>query len=318
MSELNVQPVFLPQEPHRRFTAATILIPFAFIALHFVVTMLATILYLVGSFVVQAISGSADFMALWQDPNALMQDITDHYPIITVIMAAGLIPVYAIYLMLKRRRDPRTVWLESPHFTAILPALAVMIGLLGVSNLWLTALTALGRSLPFIQQALNDYNELANAFNPTSGLLWLFLGVSVLAPVTEELLFRGIVQGELRKAMPEWLAIVLQALIFAAYHMQLVQSSYVILPGLMLGFAYYWTRSLWVPIAMHIGFNFVGSVLPAIIGSNELFGNVLGFTELGFILVGAVSAVYLFKTRRPARAGDFPAVDTGTGRQQGG
>jgi uncharacterized protein len=298
----------------RRFTAGTILIPIAFIGVHYVVANLASLLFMLGYLLLKGMQG-ADVMVILQDPELLTSNILDYYPVIAAIYSAGLIPIFAIFLMLRRRRDSRAILLEKPKASAILSSLAIMIGCAGAINYWMILLTELGSHVPWIQSSLDDYAELASSLSPAAGYIWLFLGVTVLVPVTEELLFRGIVQGELRKAMPEWVAIIIQALIFAAYHMQPIQISYVILPGLMLGFAYYWTRSIWVPIAMHIGFNFFGSFLPTIIGEDALFGNILGWTETGFIVVGALSAVYLYKTRRrPEPAMPPPAAVAEAGR----
>ncbi len=110
--------------------------------------------------------------------------------------------------------------------------------------------------------------------------------------------FRGIIQGELRRAMPEWLAVVIQALAFAIFHMQPIQSSYVFLPGLLLGAAYAWSRSLWVPIVMHIFFNLLGSLVPSLIQSDEMLVQIVGLTQMAFIPVAVAAAVYMFLSSR--------------------
>jgi membrane protease YdiL (CAAX protease family) len=152
---------------------------------------------------------------------------------------------------------------------------------------------------------MDDYTKSASAFTADNGYFWLILGISILTPISEELIFRGVIQGELRRAMPEWAAIVIQAVLFAAYHMQPIQSSYVLLPGLLLGLAYYWSRSIWVPIAMHCLFNFLGSALPSLIGESKLGQEILGYSEMGFILIGAAAAVFFMLHRRRPAASDL-------------
>jgi membrane protease YdiL (CAAX protease family) len=98
--------------------------------------------------------------------------------------------------------------------------------------------------------------------------------------------------------MPEWLAVVIQALAFAIFHMQPIQSSYVFLPGLLLGAAYAWSRSLWVPIVMHIFFNLLGSLVPSLIQSDEMLVQIVGLTQMAFIPVAVAAAVYMFLSSR--------------------
>lgn len=299
--ETTAIPMTLPRQ-ERRFRPRTVLIPLLFLALHYIVINIAATLYVLVYAFIAGSSQSGGILAILQDPDLLNSIITEQYPIITVIYALALIPIYLIYLMLNRRRDGRSLLLERARMIDILPALAMMIGALGVTNIWFNLLTSLQDSVPFIDEQVQSYMETANAFSSSSGYLWLILGISIMAPICEELVFRGIIQGELRKAMPEWAAIIIQALIFALFHMQLLQISYVILPGLLLGLAYYWSRSILVPIFMHITFNFLGSALPAMIGEDEILNNILFYSEIAFILVGLLAAVFFWMNRRKKAA----------------
>jgi hypothetical protein len=284
-------------EAARRFSARTVLIPAAFIGLHFVIANLVTILFLL----IGAVFGSGSYQDFWyafSDPDVINQFIADFYPIIATVYAAALIPVYLIYLVLSQKRDSRAFWTGRPKTGLVFTALAIVLGTLGATYLWVSFLESIAPSVPLVHRAMEGYKEMSAAFTPNSGYFWLILGVCIMAPLTEELLFRGIIQGELRKALPEWAAIVIQALLFSAYHLQLVQSSYVLLAGLLLGLLYYWSRSIWVPIIMHVAYNFLGSVLPSLIGENDTLGEGLMWFQIGFIVIGAVLGIRLFLTRR--------------------
>jgi len=76
--------------------------------------------------------------------------------------------------------------------------------------------------------------------------------VGVLAGVGEELLFRGIIQKELfnRYQMPH-VAIWLTAVIFSAFHFQIVGFIPKLLIGALLGYAYYLSNSLILPMVIH-------------------------------------------------------------------
>lgn len=276
----------------RRFRLRTVLLPVIFMLLHVLVINIAAMVYLLIIMLIrQTLGGSSLGGPL--DADALNQAILQEYPRIAVFQSLILIPVYAIYLFIQRRDDARTVWLYRVKTVDVLPAVAIMIGALGLTNLLFNLLQWLSQSQPLIKELVDDYIAQSRAYTSDSGFFWLILGISVLAPISEELLFRGIVQGELRKAMPEWLAVIIQAVLFALFHMQPIQILYVIAPALLLGAAYAWTRSLWVPIIMHITFNFMGSALPAWIGEDNFLSSVIGYVEIAFIAVGTLAAIFL-------------------------
>lgn len=88
-----------------------------------------------------------------------------------------------------------------------------------------------------------------------ANLLILLVLVGVLAPVTEELLFRGLLYPLLRRWMPFFFAGLLSALCFAALHWIPPLVPAFTLMGLVLAAAREWSGSLWPPIIIHGLFN---------------------------------------------------------------
>src|SRR5690606_13618209 len=89
-------------------------------------------------------------------------------------------------------------------------------------------------------------------------------GALLLAPLSEELLFRGIFQTGLRRLLPgrpgsvrhRWLAILLASLVFGLMHLAVPQHvPALIVLAVILGYQYERTGSLVVPIFVHILFN---------------------------------------------------------------
>lgn len=289
-----------PQQ--RRFGARTILIPLLFMAVHWLAINISALIYMIAYLLLSGDALLLDPGSLLGDSEFLNKILVEKFPIITVIYSSALIPVYLVFLHISRQRDKRSMLLESTRMDHLIPALAMMVGALGLTNLWFSLLQYLAGFNGTINRLLEDYIKQAEAFAPDAGYFWLILGITIMAPIAEELLFRGIIQGELRKAMPEWLAIVLQAIIFALFHMQPVQITYVLVPGLLLGIAYAWSRTLWVPVLMHILFNFLGSVLPALADGDEVLGAIIFYSEIAFIAVGILAGWYFFFNRRRAEA----------------
>jgi membrane protease YdiL (CAAX protease family) len=76
--------------------------------------------------------------------------------------------------------------------------------------------------------------------------------VALVPAIGEELLFRRVVLKELLKGMSNsHVAIVVTSVLFAFFHMQLNSFLPKFAIGLILGYAYYWTKNLWYPIMIH-------------------------------------------------------------------
>jgi membrane protease YdiL (CAAX protease family) len=98
-----------------------------------------------------------------------------------------------------------------------------------------------------------DTTRLIGAMPDTIGSkILLFVTIAILAPIGEEMVFRGMLQKSFANVFPPYVAIVIAGLIFAAIHMQ----PYAFLPlfvlGAGFGFLYYITGSLRICIIMHI------------------------------------------------------------------
>lgn len=294
------------QPVRRKLRARTFLVPLLFIGLHWLVINVVAMIYMLVYLLISQFSLSADILEQFSDVETLTRIMYEQYPIISVLYALILIPVYLFYLAMRRRRDSQSLLTASPASVYLWPSIAVIIGAMGLTNLWFMLLTYLAESNRWLDQLLTDYANESQAFSIDSGYLWLTLGIVIMAPIAEELLFRGIIQGELRRVMPEWLAVVIQAVLFAAFHMQPVQMTYVIIPGLLLGFAYAWSGSIYIPIIMHIIFNFLGSVVPSLVADQETASMIVSLAEIAFILVGALALVYMYMRRR--RVAAVPAI----------
>lgn len=78
-----------------------------------------------------------------------------------------------------------------------------------------------------------------------------FLTIGVAAPLLEEMLFRGIILKFLLKKYAPWKAIVLSAVIFGAFHLNIWQFVGAFLIGIYMGYLYWRTGSLFYPVLLH-------------------------------------------------------------------
>ena len=102
---------------------------------------------------------------------------------------------------------------------------------------------------PVLNLFPESFLELLNNMGANGG--WSVLMLAVLAPVMEEVLFRGILLEAVREKYSSGRAIVVSALMFGVIHIipQQVVNAFVI--GLILGFIYVRTNSLWPVIIIH-------------------------------------------------------------------
>ncbi|KLR62396.1 CAAX protease self-immunity [Actinobacteria bacterium IMCC26207] len=98
--------------------------------------------------------------------------------------------------------------------------------------------------------------QLAEGTDGTFSWLLFALLVGILAPVVEELFYRGLLLKALEKRrMPVWVAVLVSSIIFAGMHMQTLQFPGLLLVGLMAGTLAALTGRLGPSIWLHIGFN---------------------------------------------------------------
>ncbi len=110
----------------------------------------------------------------------------------------------------------------------------------------------------FSPQALAEYSYLIENAGYTEPTAMIVVYSIILAPVTEELVFRGLIFRYTRLAVPFWVANIWQALLFALMHGNLMQGVYAFVMGLILGFICHRGRGIKYSIPVHMVFNIVG------------------------------------------------------------
>lgn len=107
-------------------------------------------------------------------------------------------------------------------------------------------------------EVLTTFLVQANSFSET---ILLVLVVAVVAALSEELLFRGVIQNLLLQTTRNpHLAIWLSAIIFGAIHMQFQTMLPRVMLGALFGYIYFWSGNLYLAMAGHFINNFVTAV----------------------------------------------------------
>ena len=131
-----------------------------------------------------------------------------------------------------------------------------------------------------------------------------YLSIGLLAPLAEELVFRGaILRSLLQWTSRPWIAIALSALFFAAAHMNPAQLPHAFLIGLLLGWLYYRTNSIIPGMVYHWVNNSVAYVMynlypNADLKLTDLFGSErMALMAVGFSLCILLPALFQLNLR---------------------
>ena len=238
------------------------------------------------NFIVDAMYGMADFYAAINAgtlsiENFGMEYITRISNFVLLSMCVGYIPTF-IYMFVKRDLDggygQKINVSELFKWTAIFYAV----------NLVLEVVINGLAPLPIFTEATADLasvNLLA-----TEGNVWMCLLVTgVLAPLAEEISLRFMVQKGMCR-VNEKFAIFWSALLFGILHMNLFQSTYAFLCGLLICYIYYKTNyNLWYTTIIHIVNNSL-AVLITQFGINSY----VAYTVLPLVFFG----VYYFLNKK--------------------
>lgn len=127
--------------------------------------------------------------------------------------------------------------------------LCLLMGCQMISSLWLTVLELI---VNCFGSSILPALESVSGSTPTFGM---FLYSALLAPLSEEILFRGYVLRSLRPYGSRF-AIVGSAVLFALFHGNLLQGPYALLAGLILGYLAC-EYSLWWAIGAHVFNNLI-------------------------------------------------------------
>jgi len=115
---------------------------------------------------------------------------------------------------------------------------------------------------PYFKNQFESYGNMVESVMGANSSWVMFFAVIFIAPIGEELLFRGLIQHYGFKNFAPVLAIGLQGLVFGLYHGNIIQGTYAFFMGVVLGFVAYKLGSILYPIVLHISVNASFTIVP--------------------------------------------------------
>lgn len=140
-------------------------------------------------------------------------------------------------------------------------------------------------SIPTLNDVLYEYLE---EYLLNTSYIFIFISTCIIAPIFEEILYRGILLNGLLKKYSYKKAIIFSAIIFGIAHMNLPQGINACFLGIIIGLAYYYTKSIYVCMVMHFVNNFLVNFV--IYPESKLWTTIL------FIVIPIIGILVLIKS----------------------
>lgn len=179
--------------------------------------------------------------------NRIMENII---PILIISQIVAIL-VFGLWYYFAYGKRPRPEGTDKPKLQHIL--LLLVLGL--------AAQFAISGALSIVEtlapSLLEKYEELMEMSGITETTLLSILSTVIFAPVSEELVCRGLVFKLAGKVSPNfWVANIIQALSFGILHGNWVQGIYAFALGIVLGLVYRRFQNIWLCMLLHAAMNF--------------------------------------------------------------
>lgn len=217
----------------------------------------------------------------------------------SLYMCILMIPICLIYLHLRKKKFPRVISFDKIGKESVVKTLIGTVAAQGLAMLWFGILGVLSETSTYVQELIGNYEELMGLIVSDDVSPWLIiLSTVILVPICEELVYRGVVLGELRPLVGDDWAIFISSVVFGLVHANLVQSVYAFLLGWVIAVIYLKSGSMIMSIASHVLFNFLGGALPIFLGEESPAVLYLRIAQMAFCVLLVIYLVYLRFTNK--------------------
>ncbi len=214
-------------------------------------------LFLGWQFFVSAVYSAVTAVELtMSSPTGLLDEVAYYEAIMAkameITLLSGLLTLGSVWALfrLRRRKLRGELWLYPVPGRILLWAAA-----LSVCLYWLVSF-----ALALLPESwMAGYSEASAGLEDTGALA--IAATALVGPVTDEVIFRGLVYTRLQRALPGWLAVVLSAAIFGVCHGELIWFTYAFLLGTVFAIVVRATGSILPGMLMHVAFNSCNEVL---------------------------------------------------------
>lgn len=217
----------------------------------------------------------------------LTEKLSDYLMLGTLISGVLALAIISISFFIRKRNIREELNLFKFKGEGIIPLILLGIGL----NVFISILFSV---IPFPEDWINSYTN--SSANITQGdYVISLLSVVIVAPIVEEVIFRGLIYTRLKNGIPLILSAVIASVVFGIIHGTIIWAIYTFLLSLILIWVFERFHSLLANIILHMAFNVMGMVLNILPDLSDIFGWI--FLITGFLLI-LISFVWINKTTK--------------------
>ncbi len=195
--------------------------------------------------------------------------------LVTVLTAAGMLLLAKLDSSFSKKPLIKIKKLGADQVVALI---VIAFGMLGFVTTYIIVADKISAYIDSLRQSVEEYREAVDRYSDVSqdivpvwdSIIYVFT-LCFIVPVAEELVFRGIVFGQLRKGFGPWVSVLISAVVFGLMHGSDIHIGYALVCGLIIAACYYLTDSLIASIILHMIFNIFGSGVASFM-SIEYFG----------------------------------------------
>ena len=202
---------------------------------------------------------------------ALMDKLLD----ITFWSGVFILFIYWIRFAVRKKNFLKEVEIKKISKNTILPIVVTGLGLNVIVSVVIS-------SIPWPQEWMDAYATNSSAID---GSLISVLTAIVMAPVLEEIVFRGLIYTRLKKGMPAIVAASIASIIFGLCHGTAIWIIYTTFLGLVMNWVFVKHGSLTASILFHFAFNLMGIML-------SLIPESMSFVVWILLVAGVVGVAY--------------------------
>ena len=154
-----------------------------------------------------------------------------------------------------------------------------------------------------------------DTFRAMSRNVFGIISITIMAPLVEELLFRGAIQGHLlRKGMKPVYAILIASAVFGIVHMNPIQIPFAFAIGMIFGWLYYRTGSVVPGMIGHFINNSIATIQMALLSKEELNTKTIEWLGEGptyalfAISLALTIGMFLYLKKRLPEAPDYASL----------
>ena len=159
------------------------------------------------------------------------------------------------------------------------------------------SMAALDEIIKSLSELMQETLEKMVNVGDISGLIINLIMIAGLAAFGEELLFRSVLQSFLvKKCKNAHIGILITSIIFSLIHFDIYGFLPRLVLGLILGYMFYYSKSIWVPMIMHFLNNGTAVVVYYLnnIGATNIDVDTFGQTKLFPLLLSIIATIAIF------------------------